>query len=98
MAEADQATLDANIASAIDGMGHTPCTDVEPGETIVPGDHKCSVLHIEGDGASVTFLLAPTLALSLALALTPTLTLALTLTELTLILALTLTRCRTRSN
>ena len=100
MAEADQATLDANIASAIDGMGHTPCTDVEPGETIVPGDHKCSVLHIEGDGASVTVLLAPTLALSLSLALTPTLALALalTLTELTLILALTLTRCRTRSN
>ena len=100
MADAAEATLVAAKAEAIDGMGHTPCTDVEPGQTIVPGDHKCSVLHIEGDGASVTFLLAPTLALSLslALALTPTLTLALTLTELTLILALTLTRCRTRSN
>ena len=79
-------------------MPLTPDPDHFVGQTIVPGDHKCSVLHIEGDGASVTFLLAPTLALSLALALTPTLTLALTLTELTLILALTLTRCRTRSN
>ena len=34
MAEADQATLDANIASAIDGMGHTPCTQVEPGKPL----------------------------------------------------------------
>ena len=57
MADAAEATLVAAKAEAIDGMGHTPCTDVEPGQTIVPGDHKCSVLHIEGDGASVAVLL-----------------------------------------
>ena len=55
VADALEATLTAAKAEAVDGMGHTPCTDVEPGETIVPGDHKCSVLHIEGDGPSVSY-------------------------------------------
>ena len=53
--DAKEATLTAAKAEAVDGMGHTPCTDVEPGETILPGDHKCSVLHIEGDGPSVSY-------------------------------------------
>jgi hypothetical protein len=48
VADATQATLDAQKDAAVDGMGHTPCDDVEPGETVVAGDHKCSKLHIEG--------------------------------------------------
>ena len=48
VADATQATLDAQKGAAVDGMGHTPCTDVEPGETVVAGTHKCSKLHIEG--------------------------------------------------
>ena len=55
VADAKEATLTAAKAEAVDGMGHTPCTDVEPGETIVPGEHKCSVLHIEGAGPSVSY-------------------------------------------
>jgi len=55
VADAAEATLTAAKAEAIDGMGHTPCTDVEPGETIVPADHKCSMLHFEGNVASVSF-------------------------------------------
>ena len=49
VANGAEATLTAAKAEAVDGMGHTPCTQVEPGETIVPGDHKCSEVHIEGD-------------------------------------------------
>ena len=43
VADAAEATLTAAKAEAIDGMGHTPCTDVEPGDTIVPAGHKCSI-------------------------------------------------------
>eukprot|EP00908_Phaeocystis_cordata_P016498 Transcript_27758.p1 GENE.Transcript_27758~~Transcript_27758.p1 ORF type:complete len:465 (+),score=143.08 Transcript_27758:93-1487(+) len=39
-------------AEAHDGFSHTPCTEVEPGETIVPAAHKCFMLHFEGDNSS----------------------------------------------
>ena len=48
VADATQATLDAQKDAAVDGMGHTPCTIVEPAGTVVAGEHKCSQLHIEG--------------------------------------------------
>lgn len=45
VADAAEATLTTAIAEAVDGMGHTPCTDVEPGETIPHTTRVCAHRH-----------------------------------------------------
>ena len=59
VADTTQATLTAQKEVAHEAIEH-PCgaaeiNDVEPGETIIPGDHRCSKIHIEGDDASIHY-------------------------------------------
>ena len=45
-----EATLHGLEDDAADGFGHTPCTVVEPGGTIVPATHACFELHFAVSG------------------------------------------------
>ena len=47
VADVTEATMISAKAEA-DGMGHTPCTVVEPGGTIIAKDDACTELHIFG--------------------------------------------------
>ena len=49
-----EATLHGLEDDAVDGFGHTPCTKVEPGGTIVPKTHTCFELHFAGAGDTST--------------------------------------------
>ena len=57
--DASKATLTAQIEAAHEAFEHhcgaDELVDVEPGETIIPGDHRCSKLHIEGDATSIKY-------------------------------------------
>ena len=57
--DTSQATLNAQIEVAHEAFEHhcgaDELVDVEPGQTIIPGDHRCSKLHIEGDAASIQY-------------------------------------------
>ena len=51
-ADGTEATLHGLEDAAKDAFGHTPCTVVEPGGTIVPATHTCFELHFEGGDTS----------------------------------------------
>ena len=63
VADTTQATLNAQKEVAHEAMEHhcgaDEIKDVEPGETIIPGDHRCSKIHIEdptsGDADSIHY-------------------------------------------
>jgi len=42
-----EATLSSLAHEAEDGFGHTPCKEVEAGETIMPAEHTCYHLHFD---------------------------------------------------
>ena len=64
VADTTQATLNAQKGVAHEAMEHhcgaDEIKDIEPGETITPGDHRCSKIHIEGDDASIHYTISLT--------------------------------------
>ena len=59
VADTKESTLNAQKEVVHEAMEHhcgaDEIKDVEPGETIIPGDHRCSKIHIEGDDASIHY-------------------------------------------
>lgn len=59
VSDTTQATLAAQKEVAHEAFEHhcgaDELVDVEPGETIIPGDHRCSKLHIEGEAVSIQY-------------------------------------------
>ena len=59
VADTKESTLNAQKEVAHEAMEHhcdaDEVHDVEPTQTIVPGDHRCSKIHIEGDVASIHY-------------------------------------------
>jgi len=64
VADTKDSTLNAQKEVAHEAMEHhcgaDEIKDVEPGETIIPGDHRCSKIHIEGDVASISYTISLT--------------------------------------